>query len=174
MRVAVVHEERYWYPDDGGIVWVAGYMPVDPGTRSFLGRDALRERGLISCGVAGAAAFHDEVLQSEAVRPGAKVRLRRDPANEHDPNAIAVEVAGVDAPAAKRAEVEATAAEASGGGEHLGFVPRDLAVELAPKLDAGEAWSAVILREQRGSPRDPRTGVTMLLAPDHTIELDVR
>ena len=152
MRVAVVHEERYWYPEDGGIVWVAGYMPVDPGTRSFLGRDALRERGLISCGVAGAAAFHDEVLQSEAVRPGATVLLRRDPANEHDPNAIVVGV----------------------GDLHLGFVPRDLAAELAPKLDAGEEWSAVILREQRDSPRDPRTGVTMLLAPDHTIELDVR
>jgi hypothetical protein len=44
--------------------------------------------------------------------------------------------------------------------------PRDLAAELAPSLDAGDPWSAVVLREQRASPRDPRTGVTMLLAAD--------
>jgi hypothetical protein len=28
-----------------------------------------------------------------------------------------------------------------------------------------------VLRERRASPRDPRTGVTMLLAPDMVIEL---
>ena len=70
--------------------------------------------------------------------------LRRDAANPHDPNAIAVHVAG---------------------GEQLGWVPRELAAELAPDLDAGRPWSAVVLRERRASPRDPRTGVTMLLAP---------
>ena len=150
MRVIVTREEKYWYPDDGGIVWVAGFMPIDPDSRRFLGRDALREQGLLVAGVAGAKQFHDEVLQSDAVEPGAELRLRRDPANEHDPNAVVVEVAG---------------------GGHLGFVPRELAAELAPKLDAGEEWGAVILREQRASPRDPRTGVTMLLAPSGRIEL---
>jgi hypothetical protein len=35
-------------------------------------------------------------------------------------------------------------------------------------------WSAVVLREQRASPRDPRTGVTMLLGPDAALELNVR
>jgi hypothetical protein len=149
VKVAVTREERYWYPDDGGIVWLAGYMPIDPETRSFLGRDQLRERGLITCGVAGAAAFHDAVLQSDAVQPGAALRLERDPANEHDANAVRVMV----------------------GGQQLGFVPREVAAELAPRVDAGEAWSAVILREQRASPRDPRTGVTMLLAPSAGIEL---
>ena len=151
MRVTVEHEERYWYPDDGGIVWVAGFMPVDPATRRFLGRDALREQGLIVAGAAGAAQFHDAVLQSEAAEPGLPVLLRRDPGNEHDPNAIAVDVAG--------------------GGGQLGWVPRDLAAEIAPRMDGGEAWSAVILREQRASPRDPRTGVTLLLVPAIGIEL---
>jgi hypothetical protein len=56
----------------------------------------------------------------------------------------------------------------------LGFVPRELAAELARNLDAGEAWSAVVLREQRASPRDSRTGVTMLLAPAEEIEIQVR
>jgi hypothetical protein len=40
MEVAVMWEERYWYPDDGGIVWLAGYSVVDPGTGRFLARDA--------------------------------------------------------------------------------------------------------------------------------------
>jgi hypothetical protein len=32
-------------------------------------------------------------------------------------------------------------------------------------------WSAVALRERRASPRDPRTGLTMLLARAPAIEL---
>ena len=151
--VLVEREERYWYPDDGGIVWLAGFMPIDPDTRRFLGREALHERGLLTAGVAGAAQFHDAVLQSEAVQPGTALTLRRDPGNEHDPNAIAVLLPG---------------------GEQLGFVPRELAEEVARSIDRGDAWSVVILREQRASPRDPRTGVTMLLAPAEAIELDVR
>ena len=153
VTIAVTREERYWYPDDGGIVWLAGFMPVDPATGSFLGRDALGEQGLLVCGVAGAAAHHPEALAGAGAEPGSPLMLRRDPDNEHDPNAIAVHTQG---------------------DKVLGFVPRDLAADLAPKLDAGERWSAVVLREQRASPRDPRTGVTMLLAGAEQIELDVR
>ena len=150
--VAVSYEERYWYPDDGGIVWVAGYSLVDPASGRYLARDApeLAARGLVVAGVAGAARFHDEVLQSAGALPGAALTLRRDPGNEHDPNAIAVLVSG---------------------GEQLGWVPRGVAAELAGDLDAGRPWSAVVLRERRASPRDPRTGLTMLLAPADTIEL---
>ena len=60
-------------------------------------------------------------------RPGAPLELRRDPANEHDANAIAV----------------------LAGGEQIGWVPRELAAELAGDLDAGRPWSAIVLREQR-------------------------
>ena len=153
VTIDVTREERYWYPDEGGIVWVAGFMPIEPESRRFLGREALRERGLIVCGVAGAAAHHDDVLQTEGAEPGAALALRRDPGNVHDPNAIAVHTRD---------------------GGQLGWVPRELAAELAPKLDAGEEWSAVVLREQRASPRDPRTGATMLLAPAASVELVVR
>ena len=152
MEVDVTLEERYWYPDDGGQVWVAGYVPVDAQGR-FIGRDALAARGLHTASVAGAAAHHDDVLQGADLEPGAPLTLRRDPGNPHDPQAIAV--------------------HAPGGGQ-LGFVPREVAAELAPLVDAGKPWSAVLLRERRASPRDPRTGVTMLLAPAGELTLRVR
>ena len=145
-------DEKYWYPDDGGIVWVAGYQLVDTASGRWLGRDApeLVAAGLRVTGVAGAARHHDAALQSAAAAPGTGLVLRRDAANEFDPNAIAVDT------------VE---------GEQLGWVPRELAADLAGELDAGRPWSALVLREQRASPRDPRTGVTMLLAPAPGIEL---
>jgi HIRAN domain len=155
MDVAVIFEERYWYPEDGGVVWLAGYSIVDPDTGAFLARDApaLHARGLQVAGVAGAGRHHAAALASDAASPGRPLVLRRDAANEHDPNAIAVDTLG---------------------GEQLGWVPRELAAELAPRLDAGEPWSAVALRESRPSPRDPRTGVTMLLAAAPAVTLAVR
>ena len=156
MIVDVAHEERYWYPDDGGVVWLAGYQVVDPVSGAYLARDApaLIERGLRVAAVAGAARHHAGALGSEALAPGQPLVLRRDAANEHDANAIAVHPAG--------------------GGEQAGWVPRELAAEIAPDLDNGRPWSAVVLREQRASPRDPRSGLTMLLAPAEAIELRER
>jgi hypothetical protein len=150
-RVDVRFEQRYWYPHDGGVVWVAGYHVVDPSSGRFLARDApeLAERGLRVAGVAGAS-FQASALQSDDAAPGAALALRRDPANEHDPNAIAVLLAG---------------------GAQVGWVPREVAAELAGELDAAVAWSAVVLRERRASPRDPRSGLTMLLARAPAIEL---
>ena len=52
MDVDVEFQERYWYPDDGGEVWVAGYYPVDA-TGRFLARDALPDDVIITH-VAGA------------------------------------------------------------------------------------------------------------------------
>ena len=147
--VEVEYDERYWYPDDGGQVWLFGFQLVDPGSGRYLGRDAARERGLHVVGVAGAGQHHAEALVAAAIRPGDPLELRRDPANEHDPNAIQV----------------------LAGGAQLGWVPRELAEELAPRLDAGEPWTAVVLREQRRSPREPRDGLTMLLAATDSIEL---
>ena len=153
MVIDAGYEERYWYPDDGGEVWVAGYQLVDPESGRYLARDApeLAARGLRVAGVAGAGAHHAEALATDAVAPGGALELRRDPDNPHDPNAIQVHPAG--------------------GGDQVGWVPRELASELAPELDAGRPWSALVLREHRRSPREPRDGLTMLLAPDRQIEL---
>jgi hypothetical protein len=148
----VVFEERYWYPEDGGQVWLTGFTLVEAQTGRFLGRDApeLAKRRWRVAGVAGAARHHAEALEAETVAPGRPLELRRDAGNPHDPNAIAVHAPG---------------------GEQLGWVPKEIAAELAPELDAGHAWAAIVLREQRVSPRDPPSGLTMLLAPGEAIEL---
>ena len=67
MEVQVVHEERYWYPDDGGQVWLAGYTPVADDGR-YLGRDApeLAARGLRVASVAGAGRHHDDRRRGRA------------------------------------------------------------------------------------------------------------
>jgi hypothetical protein len=155
VQVDVAFEERYWYPDDGGVVWLAGYSLVDPDSGRFVARDApeVLERGLRVAAAAGAGRHHADQVVSDDAAPGRPLRLRRDPANEHDPNAIAVDTA-------------------SGG--QVGWVPRELAAEIAPELDAGTPWSAVVLREQRASPRDPRSGITILLARAEQIDLRVR
>jgi hypothetical protein len=156
VRVQVEYDERYWYPDEGGQVWLAGYFPVDSSSGRYLARDApeLAERGLRVVGVAGAGRHHASAVATDAAEPGRRLELRRDLANPHDINAIAV--------------------HGDGGGEQLGWVPREVAAELARDLDEGKPWSAVVLREQRESPRDPRHGLTMLLAPAASVELQVR
>ena len=54
-------------------------------------------------------------------------------------------------------------------------MPRAIAEEIAPRARRrGAVISAVVLREQRASPRDPRTGLTMLLAAASSLELRVR
>jgi hypothetical protein len=153
LTVDVEYDERYWYPDDGGVVWIAGYQVLEPGSGRYLARDApeLVALGLRVAAVAGAGQHHADVLQSDSVAPARPLRLRREPHNAHDPNAIQV--------------------HPSDGAAQAGWVPRELAAELAPELDAGRPWSAVVLREQRRSPRDPRHGLTMLLAAAEAIEL---
>jgi hypothetical protein len=155
VRVPVEYDERYWYPDEGGQVWLAGYFPVDSSSGRYLARDApeLAGRGLRVVGVAGAGRHHAAAVATDAAEPGRRLELRRDLANPHDENAIAV--------------------HGDAGGEQLGWVPREVAAELAPELDQRRPWSAIVLREQRRSPRDPRHGLTMLLAPAASVELEV-
>jgi hypothetical protein len=141
VRVDVEFQERYWYPDDGGEVWVAGYYPIDASGR-FLSREALPDDLLIA-NVAGAV-HRPAALASDDAAPGRPLTLKAEPDNPHDPNAVAVLLAS---------------------GEVVGYVPRDV----APRVAGG--WSAVVLRERRDSPRDPRTGLTMLLAHAATLEL---
>ena len=153
MIVDVAYDERYWYPDDGGQVWLAGYQVVDPATGGYLARDApaLIERGLRVAAVAGAARHHGEALGSDALAPG-----RRSCCGATRPT----RTTPTRSPSIRPAAVSRRA------GCRASSRPRS-----RPDLDAGRPWSAVVLREQRPSPRDPRSGLTMLLASAEAIEL---
>ena len=35
--VDAIYEERYWYPEEGGQVWLAGYQLVEPESGRYLG-----------------------------------------------------------------------------------------------------------------------------------------
>jgi len=154
ITVDVVFEERYWYPDDGAILWIAGFQPIDEGGRLLAGDDpAMAARGLRVVSVAGAARHHADVLDDDAFAPGRPLTLRREPDNLHDLHAISV----------RDAE----------GERQAGWVPRELAAVLAPPLDAGEPLSAVALRERRRDPRSPRIGLTALLTAAPAIGLRI-
>jgi hypothetical protein len=133
--VAVESQERYWYPDAGGEVWVAGFYPVDAAGR-FMSREALEEAGLLVSHVAGAV-HRPGALAADAAAPGRPLTLQAEPDNPHDPHALAVLTAD---------------------GEAVGYVPREL------NTSVDESWHGVVLRERRDSPRDPRNGLWMLLA----------
>lgn len=53
---------------------------------------------------------------------GVAAELVRDPENPHDLNAISIRIEG----------------------RHMGWVPRDVAAVLAPQLDEGQPWEAVV------------------------------
>jgi hypothetical protein len=105
--VEVERQERYWYPDDGGEVWIAGFQLVGADGR-FLGRDELPD-GVKVTHVAGA--FHrPEALISDLAAPGRALTLRPEPDNPHDPSAIAVDLED---------------------GTPLGYVPREYTADVA-------------------------------------------
>jgi hypothetical protein len=89
---------------------------------------------------------HDEAVAAATLTPGTKLRLVREPGNEHDPNAIAVFPAG--------------------GGQCLGYVNRQNAARIAKRLDAGDDLVAITLSgSSKGQAGEP---VTVLIT---TIEL---
>jgi hypothetical protein len=84
------------------------------------------------------SSYRADALQDEAFAPGRRLALVREPANEHDPNAVAVY------DAARRLQA--------------GYVPADVAPELASDEQAVSLW------EFRGDD-GRRIGLRVLLAP---------
>lgn len=77
----------------------------------------------ISTKVVGARHRNDHELKlAIAIEDGSEVELVRDPHNPYDSNAIKVEVEG----------------------HHIGFIPKATAADLAPLLDTGHQFSAVV------------------------------
>ncbi len=89
------------------------------------------------------------------VEPGDAVELIREPDNAYDANAIAVRV----------------------GGETVGYIGRDDAVELAPLLDARRPHRAIVHCIRGGVPDYPSYGCRISIAwdgerPHPVVELD--
>jgi hypothetical protein len=68
--------------------------------------------------------------------------LAREPENPHDPNAIHVEVANF----------------------FMGYIPKEVAKELAPLMDAGNHYDAEFVEINR-HPRRPIVGLTVKIVP---------
>lgn len=90
VEVHVEWEERYWYPEDGGIVWLAGYGAVDPESGRYPAREApeLAAALLRVTGVAGAAPHHSHPPTNDAAAPVRAHERLRDPGNWHAAYAI--------------------------------------------------------------------------------------
>jgi len=141
-------DEFSFVDDDGETVDGAGIQPLDQdgeliyqisGDQHF---DYLGD-GVRACSVAGVEHRHREV-QSDGFAPGRRLRLVPDPKNSFDPNAIEVRSAD--------------------GKLMAGFVPREIASELAPLFKRDGPWEAMSVWEWRTHSRG-RVGLRMFLAP---------
>lgn len=101
-----------WSPDDGGVL----INPRGPG---------LRKIGLYSTSARGQRYVSAGAARGAVRTPGAIVELRRDPTNEHDPNAV----------------------EMLGSRGRFAWVQRGRTPAVARRMDAGEDFAAVCLRD---------------------------
>jgi hypothetical protein len=76
--------------------------------------------------------------EADGSQEGVAVVLIRNPNNEHDPNAIEVHVPALG---------------------QIGHVPRELAAEMAPRLDAGEKVIAAVVSVRIQEGHEDRPGV---------------
>ena len=90
--------------------------------------------------VAGTS-YRLDALQDSGFAPGSPLVLRAEPENPHDPNAVGVWEAGA--------------------GAQAGYVPREQAADLAPRLAGLEAYALWEWRDED----DRRCGLRILVAP---------
>jgi hypothetical protein len=119
-----------WSPLDGGVL----LNPKGPG---------LRRLGLVTTRVRGTD-HHGAAFRDADLRPGKPVALVREPANEYDPNAVALREPGKRVP--------------------FGYVQRGRAPAVARRMDAGETLTAVSMRGPGPGQTDGVTSV--LIASD--------
>lgn len=101
-----------WSPEDGGVL----INPRGPG---------LRKIGLYSTSARGQRYASASAARGAVRTPGAIIRLRRDPTNEHDPHAV----------------------QMLGTRGRFAWVQRGRTPAVARHMDAGEDFAAVCLRE---------------------------
>jgi hypothetical protein len=138
-------EQRGYSAESGSgeLVEGRGYELRDERDRPVRWDDSrLAAAGITILKVAGTS-HRAEELQDDAFRPGSKLNLRPDPANEFDPHAVGVWDAA--------------------GRTQVGFVPREAAGEISKRLEQ-QSLEARILWEWRDE-GGRRVGLRMLIAP---------
>jgi HIRAN domain len=149
MPKIMLTEHAYSFVDGNGeTVHGAGYQLVgdDDGDTIFGFRDKDLEYaayGVSTCSVVGVSYRHHE-FQSDEFGPGCRLRLVPDPSNSYDGNAIEV--------------------RSSDGKLMAGFIPREIAAEIAPCFKRDGPWEAMSLWEWR-TVSHGRIGIRVLMAP---------
>jgi hypothetical protein len=132
--------------NDGESEW-RGFQPIDVKTSIWIFGDELPEpiakAGCWLCPVAGISNYSGRVISDFA--PGQEVRLVREPSNRHDRNAVSV--------------------RSLDGGVVAGYVPRAVAKRIAPQMDQGVTFRAVVLWELRRAGSRGRDGMRVFLGP---------
>jgi hypothetical protein len=145
MAFPFAFEQRGYSAESGSgeLVEGRGYELRDERNRPVRWDDRrLASSGITVLKVAGSS-YRAEELQDDVFRPGSRLTLRADPANEFDPDAVGVWDAA--------------------GRIQVGFVPREASGDIAERLGqvSLEAWALWEWRDESGR----RVGLRMLVAP---------
>ncbi len=154
-KLPAVRDDSSFVADDGSTIYSFGFMLLNP-EREYIsvGSDEwLQARGCRLCRVAGLT-HHPQAAQEARFAPGSVVVLAPEPNNPADPHAVSV--------------WDAT------GEQQLGYVPAEIAPEIAERIAGGEPLGAAIVREHRSEPEGGRRlGLVMLIAPAGRVTLSV-
>ena len=137
-------------PDDGeeDIWWRGHHLHDEKGIGWRQDDPALVRAGLVITKIAGYQ--HHDGLPLDGAAPGRSLVIIAEPDNPYDPNAIGIWVAD--------------------GKNQIGYLPRDVAAQVAPRIRKGEQLRAMCLAEIFKRPSEERVGIRVLLAPAGAVE----
>lgn len=145
--------DRLIVPDEHGQLPVrlrgGFFVHVPSGKRVKPASRAVRRHGLTAFNVRGVS-YHEAGHRAADTRPGRPAYLRREPDNQHDPNAVAVY--GV---------------ADTGRRRKIGYVNKGLARSVAKRMDSGERISAWFMRGD--PPGQDYSTASVILADEHTV-----
>lgn len=150
----VREDTRTFVGSKGDEIHSRGHVPLDTTGAPLRDSDhRTSDPCVFHCRVAGTH-YSPSALADSRFDPGARVRVRAEPGNPTDPNALGIWDAS--------------------GDVQVGFVPASLSRQIAP-LARREELSGEVIRELRvGSERGERTALYVLIAPAGRIELIAR
>jgi hypothetical protein len=143
--VHVIEDTHTFEGDDGGTIWCGGLAPCTAdGSFILESEHHTTHPDVLFCKVAGASHRHD-ALQAAAFAPGSQIRLRPEPDNAYDKNAVRI----IDL----------------SGELFVGYVPATLSREVSDLMRARDVGGQAIREFRRGSEQGERIGLHVLIAP---------